>query len=116
MNTSHRSYLQLILLHCFSERPLTVNKALKDHTVMEKEPVTFTCEMSKSNQPVQWLKDGKPIRHGVKYKISSEGPMYSLTIPKPAVQDSAEYTVKTGDVSSTGKLAVNGEHHTPFIH
>ena len=104
----------MILSHCFSERPLTVNKALKDQAVVEKEPVTFTCEMSKSNQPVQWLRDGKPIRHGVKYKISSDGPVYSLTIPKPSVEDSAEYTVKTGDVSSTGKLTVTGEHHTPL--
>ena len=104
----------MILSHCFSERPVTVNKALKDQAVVEKEPVTFTCEMSKSNQPVQWLRDGKPIRQGVKYKISSDGLVYSLTIPKPSVEDSAEYTVKTGDVSSTGKLTVTGEHHTPL--
>ena len=92
-----------------TECPLVIKKALKDQKVTEKEPVTFTCEMSKSNQPVQWLKDGKPIRHGIKYKISSDGATCTLTIPKPVVEDSAKYTIKLGNVFSTGKLVVTGE-------
>ena len=99
----------------FSERPLTISKTLRNQTVMEKEPVTFQCEMSKSNQPVQWLRDGKPIRHGAKYKISSEGPVYSLSIPKPSADDSGEYTVKIADVSSSAKLVVKGKHCYDFL-
>ena len=102
-------YIPLTISFHITETPLTIKKPLKDQKVTEKEPVIFTCELSKSNQPVQWLKDGKPIRHGVKYKISCDGATYSLSIPKPVVEDSADYTIKLGDVSSTGKLVVNGE-------
>ena len=85
-------------------------QGLQGKTVTEDQAVTFTCELSKSDQPVQWYKDGKPIRHGVKFKPSSQGTLYSLTIARPTVEDSAEYTVKIGDLSSKAKLVVHGEN------
>ncbi len=92
-----------------SERPLKLVSGLKDQKVTEGEPVSFTCELTKSGQPVQWLGDGKPLRHGVKYKISTDETSYTLTLPKPTVEDSAEYTAKVGDVATKAKLVVSGE-------
>ena len=81
---------------------------LKDTTVDEGDSVTLECETSKPGQKVKWLKNGKEIKSDKKRKITSDKASHKLTIPKCDTDDAAEYTVQIGDVSTTGKLAVNG--------
>jgi len=90
------------------EIPVTFTVPLKDTVTMVAEEATMTCEVSKPNQKVQWLKDGKPIRPDKKTKVEVDGKVHKLTIPKSDLGDQAVYTVKVGDEVTTGKLSVSG--------
>ena len=84
---------------------------LKDVTVPEEQSMTLECELSKPDQPVKWLKNGKEIKpdkkRGIQPKV--EGSKLSLTIPKTVLDDTAEYTVKCGDQETKGKLTVESK-------
>ena len=92
------------------ETKATFTVPLKDVTVPEEESVTLECELSKPDQKVKWLKNGKEIKpdkkRGVLPKV--EGTKHTLTIPKTLKDDTAEYTVKIGDEETKGKLTVEG--------
>ncbi len=92
------------------DKPVTFIMPLKNEQAVEENSVSFTCQLSKPNQPVQWLKNGSTIKQSVKYKISSDGSNYTLTIPKATIQDAAEYKVQLGDIESSAKLIVSGEN------
>ncbi len=95
----------------------TFTSPLKDQTVPEEESVTLECELSKPDQKVIWLKDGKEIKPDKKRGIipKVEGTKHSLTIPKALKDDTAEYSVKCGDEETKGKLTVEGtsEQNSP---
>ncbi len=67
--------------------------------------------MSKPDQKVKWLKNGKEVKpdkkRGIVVKV--DGTKHILTIPKALLDDTAEYTVKCGDQETKGKLTVEGK-------
>ena len=87
---------------------------LKDVTIPEEESVTLECELSKPDQKVKWLKNGKEIKPDKKRGIvpKVESTKHSLTIPKALTDDTAEYSVKCGDEETKGKLNVEGKYVT----
>ena len=89
----------------------TFTVPLKDVTVPEEESVILECELSKPDQKVKWLKNGKEIKPDKKRGISPkvEGTKHTLTLPKTLKDDTAEYTVKIGDEETKGKLTVEGK-------
>ncbi len=93
-----------------SETPVTFTVPLKDQTVQEEESVTLECEVSKPDQKVKWLKNGKEVKpdkkRGITIKV--EGTKHILIISKTLVEDTAEYKVKIGDQETKGKLTVEG--------
>ena len=97
---------------CVAEAPVSFTVPLKDTTVPEEESVTLECELSKPDQKVKWLKDGKEIKpdkkRGIEIKV--DGKKHILTIPKSLVDDTGDYTVKCGDVESKAKLTVEGKN------
>ena len=95
----------------FSETPATFTAPLKDVSILEEESVVFECEMSKPNQKVKWLKAGKEVKPDKKrgIEIVVDGTKHILKIPKSQLDDTAEYTVKCGDVETKGKLTVEGK-------
>ena len=103
-----------VFLSCFlwwfAESKPTFTEPLKDLTVPEEESVTLECELSKPDQKVKWLKDGKEIKPDRKKGITtkSEGRRHSLTIPRCVSDDSAEYTAKCGDQETKAQLTVEG--------
>lgn len=90
------------------EIPLTITVPLRDTVTMVAEEASMSCEVSKPNQKVQWLKNGKPIKPDKNTKVEVDGKVHKLTIPKSDLGDQAEYTVKLGDEVTTGKLSVSG--------
>ena len=91
------------------EAPVTFTVPLKDTECEVDEEVTLSCELSKPDQKVKWLKNGKPIKPDKKTKIIADGKVHKLTIPKSALDDTAEYTVKLGNNTTSGNLTVKGE-------
>ena len=66
--------------------------------------------MSEEGHKATWFKSQNEIDDADdKYLVESEGDTFTLTIPKSTVSDSAEYTIRIGDVESSGTLVVNGE-------
>ena len=89
--------------------PLKFSSLLENKEVMVDETVTFACQMTKPEVNVTWLRDGKPLSlTGERYEKINQDCYFQLVIPKVTVNDSAEYTVKVGELQSTAVLIVNG--------
>ena len=70
----------------------------------------MSCTVSEEGHKAIWFKAQKEIDDtGDKYLVESDGDTFTLTIPKTTVSDTAEYTVRIGDVESSGSLVVKGE-------
>lgn len=76
---------------------------------MPGEDVVLSCELSRADAPVRWLKDGKAIRKGQKYNLLFEDAKAMLVVRGASLRDSGEYTCETGAARSTARLCVEGE-------
>ena len=89
---------------------LRIISDLQSQDVNEDEPVSMSCTVSEEGHKATWFKAEKEIDDtSDKYPVESDGDTFTLTIPKSQVTDSAEYTIRIGDVESSGILVVNGE-------
>ena len=106
----------------FPEAKVSITESLIDQVVFEEQPVSFVCKTTKPTDEVIWYKDGKQIsKDDDNYLVHNEEASCTLTLPKPCVEDSGEFTVKIGDEISSANLNVNGEYrnavetvHVPF--
>ncbi len=91
--------------------PITFTKPLEDVTVEKGETVTLTCELSKPDQKVNWLKNGKALTFKDKnrYKITVEGTKHTLTFTKSQLDDTAEFTCSMNGTKTSGKVTVKGK-------
>ena len=103
--------LSNIITHFFgsSEKPLQFLIPLEEQTCSEGEIVTFICDVSRDNQIARWFRDGKEVVPSDKYETTVDGKTHTLTINDATLDDRAEYTVKVGDLESTGPLFVDGK-------
>ncbi|XP_063088892.1 obscurin isoform X2 [Cavia porcellus] len=88
------------------ERPVAIIKPLEDQQAMPGEDVVLSCELSRADAPVRWLKDGKAIRKGQKYNLLFEDAKAMLVVRGASLRDSGEYTCETGAARSTARLCV----------
>ncbi len=103
-----------MILFGIVESGVTFTQELAEQVVIENEPATFFCKLSKPQQ-VLWYVEGKPIKEeDENYLIESINDIHSLTIPCTKVSDSGIYTVKVGDVQSAANLIVNGNFILKF--
>ena len=86
---------------------------LKDITVTEHEEVTMQCSISKPDRELTWFKDGEEIAPiDARIKIMVDGCDHKIVLHDAQLDDDAEYTVKIGDQSTTGRLHVEGRYKT----
>lgn len=85
-----------------------MTSAPKDVTCMEKEKVTFSCELNRPNVPVKWLKNGQEITPEMGYEVQSDGQKHTLVIPQSKLDDATVYTVVAGDIKADSTLTVDG--------
>lgn len=76
---------------------------------MEHQEATFSCQLNKAGASVKWLKNGEELTNSDKYEISSADACYTLKVRDATVDESAEYTIVSGDVSAAAKLTVDRE-------
>ena len=93
---------------------MTFTQPLHDQSVPESASVSLTCALSKPNAQVTWLRDGQEIIPDENHEVEADGVFHTLTLPKAAVDDSAEYSVKVGDQETKATLAVEGIHNTMY--
>lgn len=77
---------------------------------------TFECEVSKDGLKAEWLKDGKPIRSGNNYEMTTDATIHKLVIKKAYAEDEAEYTVVLKDVKSSATLVIKGTLQLFYVH
>ena len=70
--------------------------------------MTFECELSKSEVKVDWTMDGKKIKPDKRTKVTTEGVKHQLTLTQTKVEDTAEYTAKAPDATTSAALTVKG--------
>lgn len=75
---------------------------------MAGEDAILSCELSRVDSPVRWLKDGKAIRKSQKYDLLCEGTRAMLVVHAASLKDSGEYTCETEASKSTASLYVEG--------
>ncbi|XP_035173163.1 obscurin isoform X5 [Oxyura jamaicensis] len=88
------------------EKPCIFTKELVDTEVTEGEDVILHCEISKSDSPVKWCKDGKSLRNSSKYNISRSGFEAKLVIHRAEERDSGRYECEAGAAKSSAVITV----------
>lgn len=71
--------------------------------------MTLTCELSKPDKKVKWLKNGKEIKPDKHIKFSVDQYQHQLVMTDVTLTDADKYTCVCGDVSTECTIKVDGE-------
>lgn len=75
------------------------------------EDAELSCEITKPEAFIRWLKNGHQIRHSPpKYKISVEKHLVRLVITNTCIRDSGEYCCEADGIATRAKLEVRGKY------
>lgn len=77
-------------------------------TAKEKETVQMDCELNKPYIPVKWLKDGEDLAVTDRVNPVMDGYTQYLKFQDLTLEDGASYTCVFKDISTEGKLTVEG--------
>lgn len=72
------------------------------------EDAELSCEITKPEVTIHWLKNGHLIRQSPKYVMSVEKNLARLVIKNSTIRDSGEYCCEAGGVASRAKLEIRG--------
>lgn len=88
--------------------PAIFTQALKNQTAVEGESISFRCELSKADIPVEWRRGEIGLCPCAKYEFKQDGHHAQLVIHDLEPEDSGDYICDTGDRQSTAYLEVKG--------
>nr|XP_043874202.1 obscurin-like protein 1 isoform X2 [Solea senegalensis] len=66
-------------------------------SVVEKEQLVLSCEVSRDDAIVQWYKDGAEMQPSIKVTMEAESTRRNLTIHSAQLSDAGTYTCRVGD-------------------
>ena len=79
---------------------------LRDTTCQEGELFELSCELSKPNVPVRWMKNRQPLSPSDRIKILCERYRHVLQIMEAIPEDEGEYTLILPDNTETSATVV----------
>ena len=100
-----------------NEKPVGIEKPLKNVKAEEKSEINFYCELNKAVAPenIKWFKDGVEITPDERIEIRCDGPKLYLSIKNARLDDAGKYEMRFGDVSTSANCTVIGLYFYCFI-
>uniref|UniRef100_A0A9J8DG01 non-specific serine/threonine protein kinase n=1 Tax=Cyprinus carpio carpio TaxID=630221 RepID=A0A9J8DG01_CYPCA len=86
--------------------PAIFTQALKNQAAVEGESITFQCELSKADIPVEWRRGEIGLCPCAKYELKQDGHRAQLVIHDLEHEDSGDYICDTGERQSIAYLKV----------
>ncbi|GFO38541.1 titin, partial [Plakobranchus ocellatus] len=103
LHADDKSCKALVLVE---ETSVEIVKPLEDQNILEKEPIKFTCELSKPGVKVSWLKDGFKVSEDDGFKITVDGNLHTITKDSATLEDAGKYMLVFEDKKTSGNLGV----------
>ena len=69
----------------------------------------LSCEITKPEATIRWLKNGHLIRPSPKYVFSVEKNLVRLVIRNATIKDSGEYCCEADGIATRAKLEIRGK-------
>lgn len=73
------------------------------------EDPELSCEITKPEVTIKWLKNGRLIRSNSKYEMIQKGYLVTLIIHNVTVKDSGEYCCEADGIATRARLEVRGK-------
>ncbi|XP_029863782.1 obscurin isoform X27 [Aquila chrysaetos chrysaetos] len=89
------------------EIPVLFKQELQNEEAKEGKQVKLTCELSKPDTPVKWMKGDTVLHASEKYEFKQHGTVAELIIRDVKSIDSGDYTCSTGEQKTTARVTVN---------
>ncbi|XP_069378095.1 obscurin isoform X3 [Paralichthys olivaceus] len=94
------------------EKPVHIFRDLLNVKAVPGEDAELSCEITKPEVTIRWLKNGHLIRQSPKYEMSVEKNLARLVIRNTTIRDSGEYRCEAEGIASRAKLEVRELQHT----
>ncbi|CAN9500397.1 unnamed protein product [Ophioblennius macclurei] len=94
------------------EKPVHIFRELLNVKAVPGEDAELSCEITKPDVTIRWLKNGHVIRPSPKYQMSAEKHLARLVIKSTTIRDSGEYCCEADGVASRAKLEIRELQHT----
>ncbi|XP_008290272.1 obscurin [Stegastes partitus] len=94
------------------EKPVHIFRELLNVKAVPGEDAELSCEITKPEVTIRWLKNGHLIRQSPKYQMSVEKNLARLLIKNTTIRDSGEYCCEAEGVASRAKLEIRELQHT----
>ncbi|XP_076860479.1 obscurin [Brachyhypopomus gauderio] len=94
------------------EKPVRAFRDMLNAKATPGEDAELSCEITKPDTAVKWLKNGQLIRGSTKYEMIRNGHLVKLIIRNVEVRDSGEYCCQSDGVATRARLEVRDLQHT----
>uniref|UniRef100_UPI0009B37A6A obscurin n=1 Tax=Monopterus albus TaxID=43700 RepID=UPI0009B37A6A len=94
------------------EKPVHIFRDLLNVKAVPGEDAEMSCEITKPQATIRWLKNGRQIRQSLKYEMSVEENLARLVVKNAAIRDSGEYCCEADGIATRARLEIRELQHT----